>query len=118
MAPSHGFAAASQREAAPAGRPPPMARPRSEAQRGSARPAAMRSTQHARVGARPGVSRGIGFFGRSGHLLFRFSRRDVTVLAAIVLLCGIGFALFGIVALGEWGDPRWYGGEMPVGGII
>ena len=37
MAPSHGFAAASQREAAPAGRPPPMARPRSEAQRGSVR---------------------------------------------------------------------------------
>src|SRR6516164_2432922 len=59
-----------------AGRPPPIARPRSEAQRGSARHAAMRSTQLARVGARPGVSRGIGFVGRSGHLLFRFGRRD------------------------------------------
>jgi len=45
MAPSHGFAAASHREAALRGAPPPMARPRSEAQRGSLRPAAaMRST--------------------------------------------------------------------------
>jgi hypothetical protein len=45
MAPSHGFAAASHREAVLRGRPPPMARPRSEAQRGSVRPAAaMRST--------------------------------------------------------------------------
>ena len=45
MAPSHGFAAASHREAALRGAPPPMARPRSEAQRGSVRPAAaMRST--------------------------------------------------------------------------
>jgi len=45
MAPSHGFAAASHREAALRGRPPPMARPHSEAQRGSVRPAAaMRST--------------------------------------------------------------------------
>src|SRR5246127_4565939 len=32
MAPSHGFAAASHREAALRGSPPPMARPRSEAQ--------------------------------------------------------------------------------------
>jgi hypothetical protein len=43
MAPSHGFAAASHREAALCGAPASMARPRSEAQRGSARPAAMRS---------------------------------------------------------------------------
>jgi len=49
---------------------------------------------------------------------FASAGETVTVLAAIVLLCGIGFALFGIVALGEWGDPRWYGGEMPVGGVI
>ena len=41
-----------------------------------------------------------------------------TVLAAIVLLCGIGLALFGIVALGELALQRWYGGEMPVGGVI
>ena len=41
-----------------------------------------------------------------------------TVLAAIVLLCGIGLALFGIVALGELAMQRWYGGEMPVGGVI
>ncbi len=41
-----------------------------------------------------------------------------TVLAAIVLLCGIGLALFGIVALGELALRRWYGGEMPVGGVI
>jgi len=70
-----------------AGRPPPIARPRSEAQRFY-----------------------ISYFASAGE--------TVTVLAAIVLLCGIGFALFGIVALGEWGDPRWYGGEMPVGGVI
>jgi NitT/TauT family transport system permease protein len=41
-----------------------------------------------------------------------------TVLAAIVLLCGIGLALFGIVALGELALRRWYGGEMPIGGVI
>jgi NitT/TauT family transport system permease protein len=41
-----------------------------------------------------------------------------TVLAAIVLLCGIGLALYGIVALGELVMQRWYGGEMPVGGVI
>src|ERR1700756_4803479 len=41
-----------------------------------------------------------------------------TVLAAIVLLCGIGLVLFGIVALGELAMRRWYGGEMPVGGVI
>jgi NitT/TauT family transport system permease protein len=41
-----------------------------------------------------------------------------TVLAAIVLLCAIGLALFGLVALGEMAVRRWYGGEMPVGGVI
>ena len=41
-----------------------------------------------------------------------------TVLAAIVLLCGIGLGLFGIVALAERAMQRWYGGEMPVGGVI
>ena len=41
-----------------------------------------------------------------------------TVLAAIVLLYGIGLVLFGIVALGELAMRRWYGGEMPVGGVI
>ena len=41
-----------------------------------------------------------------------------TVLAATVLLCGIGLALYGIVALGELALLRWYGGEMPVGGVI
>jgi hypothetical protein len=45
MAPSHGFAAASHGEAALRGAPASQARPRSEAQRGSVRPAAaMRST--------------------------------------------------------------------------
>ena len=45
MAPSHGFAAASHGEAAFRGSPASQARPRSEAQRGSVRPAAaMRST--------------------------------------------------------------------------
>jgi NitT/TauT family transport system permease protein len=41
-----------------------------------------------------------------------------TVLAAIVLLCAIGLALFGLVALGEMAVRRWYGGEMPVRGVI
>ena len=41
-----------------------------------------------------------------------------TVLAAIVLLCGIGLVLFGPVALAERLMQRWYGGEMPVGGVI
>jgi len=40
------------------------------------------------------------------------------VLAAIVLLCVIGLVLFGLVALGEAAMQRWYGGEMPVGGVI
>jgi NitT/TauT family transport system permease protein len=41
-----------------------------------------------------------------------------TVLAAIVLLCVIGLVQFGLVALGELAMQRWYGGEMPVGGVI
>lgn len=41
-----------------------------------------------------------------------------TVLAAIVLLCVIGLALFGLVAIGEMAVQRWYGGEIPVGGVI
>ena len=41
-----------------------------------------------------------------------------TVLAAVVLLCVIGLMLFGVVALGEAAMQRWYGGEMPVGGVI
>ena len=53
---------------------------------------------------------GISYFASAGE--------TVTVVAAIVLLCGIGLALFGIVALGEWAIQRWYGGEMPVGGVI
>jgi NitT/TauT family transport system permease protein len=41
-----------------------------------------------------------------------------TVLAAIVLLCVIGLVLFGLVAIAEAAMQRWYGGEMPVGGVI
>lgn len=41
-----------------------------------------------------------------------------TVLAAIVLLCAIGLALYGLVALGELAVRRWFGGEMPVSGVI
>lgn len=41
-----------------------------------------------------------------------------TVLAAIVLLCVVGLALFGLVALGEMAMRRWYGGELPTGGIV
>ena len=40
-----------------------------------------------------------------------------TVLAAIVVLCGIGLMLYGLVGLGEL-VKRWYGGEMPTGGVI
>jgi hypothetical protein len=63
MAPTHGFAATSHREAALRGAPPPMARPRSEAQRRSVRPAAaMRSTHREnavlrRCAGRPGGDR-------------------------------------------------------------
>ena len=52
----------------------------------------------------------------------------LTVLAAWELFCyasrvspllsAIGLALFGLVALGEMAVRRWYGGEMPVGGVI
>jgi NitT/TauT family transport system permease protein len=41
-----------------------------------------------------------------------------TVLAAIVVLCGIGLVLYGLVGLGELLVRRWYGGEMPVSGVI
>jgi NitT/TauT family transport system permease protein len=41
-----------------------------------------------------------------------------TVLAAIVVLCGIGLVLYGFVGLGELLVQRWYGGEMPTGGVI
>jgi NitT/TauT family transport system permease protein len=40
------------------------------------------------------------------------------VLAAIVLLCGIGLLLFGAVALAELAMKRWYGGEVAVGGFV
>jgi hypothetical protein len=35
-----------------------------------------------------------------------------------VLLCGIGLALYGIVALGEFAVQQRYGGEMPIGGVV
>src|ERR1700730_15951400 len=41
-----------------------------------------------------------------------------TVLAAIVVLCVIGLVLFGLVALAEAAMQRWYGGELPVGGLV
>jgi NitT/TauT family transport system permease protein len=41
-----------------------------------------------------------------------------TVLAGVVLLCGIGLALFSLVVLGEIAVQHWYGGEIPVGGVI
>ena len=47
-----------------------------------------------------------------------FAGETATVLAAIVLLCCIGLALFGIIVVGEWALQRWYGGEMPVGGVV
>ena len=72
-------------------------------------------------------------FGSTLRLLFDRSLRPIVSLAlgldsadgritggraAIVLLCGIGLALFGLVELGEIAVQRWYGGEMPVGGVI
>ncbi|HEX3953292.1 MAG TPA: ABC transporter permease [Stellaceae bacterium] len=41
-----------------------------------------------------------------------------TVLAAIVMLCGIGLGLYGLVAIGEMAVRRWFGGDMPIGGMI
>jgi NitT/TauT family transport system permease protein len=40
-----------------------------------------------------------------------------TVLAAIVVLCGIGLVLYGLVGIGELIVKRWYGGEMPTSGV-
>ena len=41
-----------------------------------------------------------------------------TILAAIALLCAIGLALYGIVELAERALRHWYGGQLPVGGVI
>lgn len=41
-----------------------------------------------------------------------------TVLAAIVVLCGIGLVLYGLVGLGELLVARWYGGELPMSDVI
>ncbi|MBV9378115.1 MAG: ABC transporter permease [Alphaproteobacteria bacterium] len=41
-----------------------------------------------------------------------------TVLAAIVLLCVIGLALYVVVELAERAVRHWYGGQMPVGTVI
>ena len=119
MAPSHGFAAASHREAALRGAP---ASHGETAFRGAAgfREARRREVHPARARWRStrGSAEAQGLLAEVGISYFASAGETVTVVAAIVLLCGIGFALFGIVALGEWGDPRWYGGEMPVGGVI
>jgi NitT/TauT family transport system permease protein len=40
-----------------------------------------------------------------------------TVLAAIVVLCVLGLALYGLVGLGELLVKRWYG-ELPTSGVI
>ena len=57
---------------------------------------------------------GLGFI-----IMFAASAGETaTVLAAIVLLCGIGLGLFGIIALAEFAMRQWYGGENPVGGVI
>ena len=44
--------------------------------------------------------------------------RITGAVAAVVLLCAIGLALFGLVALAELVMQRWYGGEMPAGGFV
>ncbi|HEV2303793.1 MAG TPA: ABC transporter permease [Stellaceae bacterium] len=60
------------------------------------------------------VQKGLGYI-----ILFAAGAGETaTVLAAIVLLCGIGLALYGAVELAERAVRRWYGGEMPVGGVI
>jgi NitT/TauT family transport system permease protein len=41
-----------------------------------------------------------------------------TVLAAVVVLCAIGLVLYGLVGIGELLVGRWYGGQMPTGGVI
>ena len=41
-----------------------------------------------------------------------------TVLAAVVVLCGIGLVLYGLVGIGERLVGRWYGGELPTSGVI
>ena len=59
----------------------------------------------------------IGRPGRSGAVRVEAAiPRRATVLAAIVPRCGIGLALFGLVALDEMAVQRSYGGEMSVGG--
>jgi hypothetical protein len=50
----------------------------------------------------PGSAEAQGLLAEVGISYFASAGETVTVLAAIVLLCGIGLALFGIVALGEW----------------
>jgi NitT/TauT family transport system permease protein len=60
------------------------------------------------------AQRGLGYI-----IMFASAAGETaTVLAAIVLLCGIGFAFYGVVGLGEQAVRHWYGGEMPVGGVI
>src|SRR6202047_3115046 len=52
-------------------------------------------------------------------IMFASSARETaTVLAAIVVLCGIGLVLYGLVGLGELLVKRWYGGELPAGGVV
>ena len=41
-----------------------------------------------------------------------------TVLAAIVVLCGLGLVLYGLVGLGELLVARWYGGALPTSDVI
>jgi NitT/TauT family transport system permease protein len=41
-----------------------------------------------------------------------------TVLAAIVLLCVIGLALYGIIGVAEFLVLRWFGGEATISGVV
>lgn len=60
------------------------------------------------------VQKGLGYI-----ILFAAGAGETaTVLAAIVLLCGIGLALYGAVELAERAVRHRYGGAMPVGGVI
>jgi NitT/TauT family transport system permease protein len=53
------------------------------------------------------------------NIMFASSAGETaTVLAAIVLLCVTGLALYGIVAFAALVMRRWYGGEIAVGGFV
>jgi NitT/TauT family transport system permease protein len=51
-------------------------------------------------------------------IMFASSVGETARALAAITFCGIGLALFGVVALGEMALRRWDGGEMPGGAVI